>query len=157
MKKTIVFIVLLALFAKASAQEPANNLHKTIAQIQQAFPNLKFSKEDRGYSVYNSSGDDKDFTCFYFSNGRLVGEYTYMFDYSGSTFITDLYQSLLNSFAKYGSRKRRNVSSSYDVTFFYFPDFIVKIANYHTQIQIYYELNGYQININALQARPPRY
>lgn len=80
-----------------------------------------------------------------------------MFDYSGSRFITDLYDSLLKNFAKYDVKRKRNTSSDYDVTFFYFPNFIVKIANYNTQLQIYYELNGLYININALQARPPRY
>ena len=111
---------------------------------------------DKGYNVYLSAGDDEDFTSFYFSDGRLVGEYTYIFDYSGSGYITDLYNSLINSFAKFGSRHKRSTSSGYDITFFYYSDFIVKIANYRTQLQIYYELNGYHININALQARPPR-
>jgi hypothetical protein len=139
------------------AQSPGNNLGKSLAQIQQDFPNLKPLGDDKGYKVYKSSADGDDFTSFYFSNGRLVGEYTYIFDYSGSGYITDLYNSLLNRFAKYGVKHKRSTSPSYDVTFFYFSNFIVKFANYHTQLQIYYELNGLHININALQARPPRY
>lgn len=151
---TISFFISLSLFA----QEPGNNLRKSLAQIQQSFPNLKYLHEDKGYKVYKSSGEDEDFTTFYFNNnGLLVGEYTYIFDYSGSGYITDLYNSLFNRFAKYGVKHKRSTSPSYDVTFFYFSNFIVKFANYHTQLQIYYELNGLHINVNALQARPPRY
>lgn len=157
MKRTILLITATFISLAIFAQEPGNNLRKTISQIQQNFPNLKYSREDKGYNVYLSASDGEDFTSFYFSNGRLVGEYTYIFDYSGSGYITDMYNSLISDFAKYGSRHKRSTSSSYDITFFYYSDFIVKIANYHTQLQIYYELNGYHININALQARPPRY
>lgn len=157
MKKFFAVLILSVLFLSVNAQEPGNNLGKSIAQIQSSFPNLSYLREEKGYQIYKSNAEDDDFTSFYFSNGRLVGEYTYMFDYSGSRFITDLYYSLLKNFAKYDAKRKRNTSSDYDVTFFYFPNFIVKIANYKTQLQIYYELNGLYININALQARPHRY
>ncbi len=157
MKKFFAVLFLSVLFLSVNAQEPGNNLGKSIAQIQSSFPNLSYLREEKGYQIYKFNADDDDFTSFYFSNGRLVGEYTYMFDYSGSRFITDLYYSLLKNFAKYNVKRKRNTSSDYDVTFFYFPNFIVKIANYNTQLQIYYELNGLYIKINALQARPPRY
>lgn len=155
MKRISLLLLLFILSISLFAQEPGNNLGKTISQIQQEFPNLAFLRYDKGYQVYNSAGDDEDFTSFYFSNGRVVGEYTYIFEYaSDGRFITDLYISLINRFAKYGARHNRSKSSSYDITYFYFPNFIVKFANYHTQLQIYYELNGYQINIDALHARP---
>ena len=157
MKHYSLLVLSLILSMSLFAQSPGNNLGKSLAQIQQDFPNLKPLGDDKGYKVYKSSADGDDFTSFYFSNGRLVGEYTYIFDYSGSGYITDLYNSLLNRFAKYGVKHKRSTSPSYDVTFFYFSNFIVKFANYHTQLQIYYELNGLHININALQARPPRY
>ena len=157
MKKFFAVLILSVLFLSVNAQEPGNNLGKSVAQIQSSFPNLSYLREEKGYQIYKSNAEDDDFTSFYFSNGRLVGEYTYMFDYSGSRFITDLYYSLLKNFAKYNVKRKRNTSYDYDVTFFYYPNFIVKIANYNTQLQIYYELNGLYININALQARPPRY
>ena len=158
MKQLALFTISLFISMSLFAQEPGNNLRKSLAQIQQSFPDLKYLHEDKGYKVYKSSGEDEDFTTFYFNNnGLLVGEYTYIFDYSGSGYITDLYNSLLNRFAKYGVKHKRSTSPSYDVTFFYFSNFIVKFANYHTQLQMYYELNGLHININALQARPPRY
>lgn len=157
MKRLSLLLLSLTLFLTASAQQPGNNLRISLAQIQQAFPNLRFDREEKGYQIYRSDGDDGDFTSFYFSNGRLVGEYTYIFDYCGSGYITELYNSLISNFAKYGGKQKRSQSSNYDVTFFYYSDFIIKIANYQTQLQIYYELNGYHININALQARPPRY
>lgn len=157
MKKILALSVLLFFFLGLKAQEPGNNLGKSVVQIQQKFPNLTFLRQEKGYQVYKSKGDGDDFTSFYFSNGMLVGEYDYIFDYSGSGFISNLYRSLLNSFAKFGSKYKRNRNAGYDITFFYYSDFIVKIANYNTQLQIYYELNGYHINISALQARPPRY
>lgn len=148
--------MLLNIYSYAQS-EPGNNLGKSLAQIQQSFPNLKYLHDEKGYQVYKSDSDDEDFTCFYFSKGRVVGEYTYIFDYSESGFIRDLYNSLLNKFSQYGGRRKRNTNSGYDITFFYYPNFIVKVANYRTQLQLYYEKNGLTININALQARPPRY
>ena len=157
MKRFLLFILFTLVSITFFAQGPGNNLRKSLAQIQQSFPNLKYFQNEKGYQVYKSASEDEDFTCFYFSNGRVVGEYTYIFDYSGSGYITDLYNSLLNKFSQYGGRHKRNTNSGYDITFFYYPDFIVKIANYRTQLQLYYELNGLYINISALQARPPRY
>ena len=158
MKIITISLILFSLSLISYAQqEPGNNLGKSLAQIQRSFPNLKPQVDDNGYKVYKSSADGDDFTSFYFSNGRLVGEYTYIFDYSGSSYISDLYFSLLKSFGKTGVKHKRSTSSGYDVTFFFFPNFIVKIANYRNQLQIYYELNGLYIKFNAFQARPPRY
>lgn len=150
-------MISLLFFLSTNAQVPGNNLGKSITAVQQVFPNLSFLREEKGYQVYKSKGEDDDFTSFYFSNGSLVGEYTYIFDYSHSGYIADLYRSLLNSFSKYGGKTKRNKGNSYDITFFYYSNFIVKIANYNTQLQIYYESKGYNIRISALQARPPRY
>ncbi len=158
MRKIQLLCVLLFLSIYIYAQrEPGNNLGKSLAQIQQDFPNLKPLGDDEGYKVYKSSADGDDFTSFYFSNGRLVGEYTYIFDYSDSGYIRDLYNSLFNSFANKGGKYKRSTNSGYDVTFFFFSDFTIKIANYNTQLQLYYEKKGLYIKFNALQARPPRY
>jgi len=157
MKHYSLLVLSLILSMSLFAQSPGNNLGKSLAQIQQGFPNLKPRGDDKGYKVYKSSAEGDDFTVFYFSNGRLVGEYTYIFDYSGSGYINDLYSSLFNSFAKKGARHKRSTNSGYDITFFFFPDFTIKIANYNTQLQLYYEKNGLYIKFNALQARPPRY
>ncbi len=157
MKHYSLLVLSLILSMSLFAQAPGNNLGKSLAQIQQDFPNLKPLGDDKGYKVYKSSADGDDFTSFYFSNGRLVGEYTYIFDYSGSGYIRDLYNSLFNSFAQKGGKYKRSTNSGYDITFFFFPDFTIKIANYNTQLQLYYEKNGLYIKFNALQARPPRY
>ena len=157
MKHYSLLVLSLILSMSLFAQSPGNNLGKSLAQIQQGFPNLKPQGDDKGYKVYKSSAEGDDFTVFYFSNGRLVGEYTYIFDYSGSGYINELYSSLFNSFAQKGARHKRSTNSGYDVTFFFFPDFTIKIANYNTQLQLYYEKNGLYIKFNALQARPPRY
>ena len=157
MKYYSLLVLSLILSMSLFAQSPGNNLGKSLAQIQQGFPNLKPQGDDKGYKVYKSSAEGDDFTVFYFSNGRLVGEYTYIFDYSGSGYINDLYSSLFNSFVQKGAKHKRSTNSGYDVTFFFFPDFTIKIANYNTQLQLYYEKNGLYIKFNALQARPPRY
>ena len=157
MKYYSLLVLSLILSISLFAQSPGNNLGKSLAQIQQGFPNLKPQGDDKGYKVYKSSAEGDDFTVFYFSNGRLVGEYTYIFDYSGSGYINDLYSSLFNSFVQKGAKHKRSTNSGYDVTFFFFPDFTIKIANYNTQLQLYYEKNGLYIKFNALQARPPRY
>lgn len=96
MKKVFAFMVLFSIILCVNAQEPGNNLGKSLASIQQSFPNLSFLRTENGYQIYKSNGEGNDFTSFYFSNGRLVGEYTYIFDYSRSGYITDAYRSLIN-------------------------------------------------------------
>lgn len=153
MKRLSFLLLSILMCMSLFAQEPGNNLRKTIAQIQQGFPNLKFNRNDRGYQIYNSASEGKDFTSFYFSNGRLVGEYSYFFDYTDSGYITDLYHSLLNGFAKYGGKHWRTTNSSYDITYFRYSYFTVKVANYGTQLQLYYELNSLNIEISPLIER----
>lgn len=156
MKKFIsLLFFILTVCLSSYSQELGNNLHKNLNQIKQSFPNLVYLHKKNGYDVYKSAGEDEDFTCFYFDNGKVVGEYTYIFDYMGSGFINDLYNSLLNSFSKSNAKQKRRRSSTSDVTFFYYSDFIVKIANYrNSQLQLYYEVKGYNIELNALQTKP---
>ena len=97
MRQIFLFIISIIITSALYAQEPGNNLRKTISQIRQEFPNLKYNRNDKGYDMYNSAAEDRDFTSFYFKNGILVGEYTYIFDYSGSSYIHDLYHSLINT------------------------------------------------------------
>lgn len=148
-------LIMLSFFLSVAllAQEPGNNLHKTLAQIQQRFSNLQYNREKDGYLLYNSPGKDRDFTCFYFSSGRVVGEYTYIFDYSDSGYITDLYNSLLNSFAKCGGKHWRSKNPKYDITYFRYSYFTIKVANYGDQLQLYYELNDLNIEISPLVVR----
>ena len=153
MKRLSLIILSLSLSVVLFAQEPGNNLRKTLAQIQQRFPNLQYNREKDGYLLYNSPGEGQDFTCFYFSSGRVVGEYTYIFDYSDSGYITDLYNSLLNSFAKCGGKHWRSKDSKYDITYFRYSYFTIKVANYGDQLQLEYELNGLNINISPLVER----
>ena len=153
MRRIFLLIISFIISSALYAQEPGNNLRKTISQIQQAFPNLKYNRDDKGYSVYTSNAEGRDFTSFYFKNGILVGEYTYIFDYSGTSYIHDLYHSLINTFAKYGGKHYRTTNSGYDITYFRYSYFTVKFANYGTQLQIYYELNGLNINLSPLIER----
>ena len=156
--KRLIFFLFFFIFASALyAQEPGTNLRKTLSQIQQQFPNLKYNRDDKGYNIYNSAAEDRDFTSFYFKNGTLVGEYTYIFDYSGSSYINDLYHSLINNFAKYGGKHYRTTNSGYDITYFRYSYFTVKFANYGNQLQIYYELNGLNIEIRPYIERRLRY
>lgn len=154
--KKIIFLLLFPLITLcAFAQEPGNNLGKSIAQIKQNFPNLIYSRIDKGYEVYKSKGEDEDFTSFYFSNGRLVSEETFIFDdTSNGNYINHLYSSLALKLLNFNGKVKRRRYSDSDITFFYFSDFIIKVANYRNQLQILYELKGYNINITALQARP---
>lgn len=153
MRRLFIFILSFIITSALFAQEPGNNLRKTISQIQQDFPNLKYNRVDKGYSIYNSAAEDRDFTSFYFKNGVLVGEYTYIFDYSGSSYINDLYYSLIKNFAKYGGKHYRTTNSGYDITYFRYSYFTVKFANYGNQLQIYYELNGLNIELSPLIER----
>lgn len=73
MKRFSILVLLILVFNyTVFAQEPGNNLRKTLEHIQQRFPNTFYLREDkRGYNVYKSNGEDRDFTCFYFKNGLL--------------------------------------------------------------------------------------
>lgn len=154
MKKLIsLLFFVIAVCLNCYSQTPGNNLGKSLSQIKQSFPNLVYLHQKNGYDCYKSAGDDDDFTCFTFDNNKLVGEYTYIFDYMSDRYITDLYNSLYKSFSKTNARQKRSRSGTYDITFFYYSDFIVKIANYGNQLQLFYELKGYNIEFNALQTR----
>ena len=155
MKRTIFVLIILLVTLSSFAQEPGNNLGNSIAQIKQNFPNLVYSRINKGYEVYKSKGEDKDFTSFYFNNGRLVSEETFIFDdTSNGNYITHLYSSLILKLSNFNGKVKRRKYSDSDITFFYFSNFIIKVANYGNQLQILYELKGYNINITALQARP---
>lgn len=154
MKKIFLFLAfVIAVTINCFAQEPGNNLGKSLSQIKQSFPNLVYLHKKSGYDCYKSAGDDDDFTCFTFDNGKVVGEYTYIFDYMSDRYITDLYNSFYKSFSKSNAKQKRSRGRTYDATFFYYSDFIIKIANYENQFQLFYELKGYNIEFNALQSR----
>ncbi len=158
MKKFITFLLLvIGIFLNCYSQRAGNNLHKSLDQIQQAFPNLVYWQKEKGYDVYKSVGEDDDFICFYLENGIVVGEYIYIFDYLSDDFITNLYNSLLNSFAKTNALNKRKKYERCDVTYFYYSGYIVRIANFGNQLQLYYELDGYNINLNKLQTKRPGY
>lgn len=149
----LLFIFILSI-VNIFAQEPGNNLHQSLEQIKQKFPNLTYFGNESKYKKYKSKGEKEDFTSFYFYNNKLVGEYTYIFDYTNnSRYINNLYLSLISKFSTYKRKYRRNSGQGYDVVFFYFSDFIIKVAKYDNQLQLYYELKGYNINISALQAQ----
>lgn len=148
-------VFFLAFVYNVFAQEPGNNLGKSITQVKQEFPNLVYSRFDKGYKVFKSKGEDEDFTAFYFDNGKLVSEETFIFDYASSgVYISRLYSSLVSKFSKYNSKHKRKKYSDSDITFFFFSNYIIKIANYGNQLQILYELKGYNINVTSLQAHP---
>lgn len=60
MKKMFVFMFLFSIFLCVNAQEPGNNLGKSIASIQQSFPNLIFLRTENGYKIYKSNGEGND-------------------------------------------------------------------------------------------------
>ena len=49
MKKFFAVLILSVLFLSVNAQEPGNNLGKSVAQIQSSFPNLSYLREEKGY------------------------------------------------------------------------------------------------------------
>ena len=51
MKKFFAVLILSVLFLSVNAQEPGNNLGKSIAQIQSSFPNLRYLREEKGYQI----------------------------------------------------------------------------------------------------------
>ena len=54
MRRIFLFIISIIITSALWAQEPGNNLRKTISQIRQDFPNLKYNRDDKGYEMYTN-------------------------------------------------------------------------------------------------------
>ena len=129
----ILFLVLLLLMPMASnAQEPKNNLGKTLSQLRQDFPNLRYVKARGGLIEYTSDG-----ITFTFKNNKVVAES--MGVDGGGNFAYDWFNAMMESFER-TSYKRATQLSEDNFTLtrtFYYSDFWITL--------VYWKSDGYTI------------
>lgn len=92
MKRYFFTIILLLVVSLDFAQEPRNNLGKTISEMSQLFPGIMYDRYYDDCAVYKY-GDEMD---FYFKEGRCVKERMTVKGYG--SFPQDWYNATVKSF-----------------------------------------------------------
>lgn len=113
-----------------NAQEPKNNLGKTISQLRQTFPNLRYVETRNGMAEYISNG-----ITFTFKNNKVVAESMDVDE--GRGFGHDWFNAMLESFEK-TSYKRATQLSEDNATMtrtFYYSNFWITL--------LYWKNDGY--------------
>jgi hypothetical protein len=108
--------LLLFLFTTVAlfAQEPGNNLRKTIPQLRQSFPDLIVWGYERG-GIQNYKSPEADI-LFETKNGIVIAEFASFEGEDG--YLQGLYQSLLKSFSK-NAKTYRWGGNKNSISFFY--------------------------------------
>ena len=72
---TAIFAILIISSAYAQTNEPGNNIGRTLSQMKQLFPELRYTKTDsKGTQYEDGYPQDGIATLFYFKNDRVVEE-----------------------------------------------------------------------------------
>ena len=72
---TAIFAILIISSAYAQTNEPGNNIGRTLSQMKQLFPELRYTKTDsKGTQYEDGYPQDGIATFFYFKNDRVVEE-----------------------------------------------------------------------------------
>lgn len=104
MKLRIFFTALLVtmfLSVKAKTGEPGNNLGKTLIELRQVFPNVRYVRTEAKGDFYTDGEDPSEgICCFFYLNGNRVIEEC-MIVQSYDDFPQNVYNSWLNTFSKY--------------------------------------------------------
>lgn len=126
----ILFVVLLACMATichAKDNEPGNNLGKTLSQLQQVFPHVRYERTESKGDFYSDGEDSSEgITCFfYLKNNRVVEEGMVVMSDDG--FPKMVYDSWIKSFSKYmryaafGCGANHMCFSNFTMHIMYFP------------------------------------
>ncbi len=99
MKKIFAILFLSAFFLSVNAQEPGNNLGKSLSEMKLKFPELRYIKTDQKGDEYEDGyPQDGIATFFYFRNNQVIEEC--MICQSNDGFPLDWYRSLCTEFSK---------------------------------------------------------
>lgn len=95
--KKIIIVFFLLIAAVAGAQEPGNNLRKSVSELRASFPDLVQWGYPRGeFTDYKSPANE---ILFGVKNGIVISEFTY---FEGpDSYLRDLYSALCGSFLQY--------------------------------------------------------
>jgi hypothetical protein len=130
--------LLLFLFTTVAlfAQEPGNNLRKTIPQLRQSFPDLIVWGYERG-GIQNYKSPEADI-LFETKNGIVIAEFASIEGEDG--YLQGLYQSLLKSFSK-NAKTYRWGGNKNSISFFYSYFHVYISYTPNESVSISYDLN----------------
>ena len=124
MKRLSSLLLLLVASIALFAQEPGNNLGKTLNSMKQQFPELRYIKTDQKGDQYEDGyPQDGIATFFYFRNNRVVEEC--MICQANDGFPLEWFQSLCKEFNKNWYSKLRSNNNTHKE--YVFPSFSVDI------------------------------
>jgi len=118
-KRFIIIVVLLLVemcFCHIQAQEPGNNLGKTLSTMKRDFPELRYIKSDaKGDEYEDGYPQDGIAMFFYFRNNIVVEECLIMQDTNG--FPNMWFNAQVNAFEKSRYQKRDHEARHYTFTY----------------------------------------
>jgi hypothetical protein len=153
MKKISILIVLFMIFLGAFAQEPGNNLGKTLSEMKQKFPELRYIKTDQKGDEYEDGyPQDGIATFFYFNNGKVIEEC--MICQSNDGFPLDWFRSLCAEFNKKWSPSiRENTRNHKEYVFSSFSVDLIYVSenNQNTALIVYSKRDDNHSNFSSKQ------
>ena len=136
MKRLTLIILSLILTVVVFAQEPGNNLRKTIPELRRSFPDLiAWGYEHDGIQNYKSPESE---ILFETMNGIVISEFA-MFE-GEDGYLRDLYRALLQSFSK-NAKGSIWADDKKSVSIFYSYFYIYLSYTPYESVSISYTLN----------------
>lgn len=136
MRKVVLFFLLFITLA-VSAQEPANNLRKTIPELKQKFPDLI---RWGGYDSEPNYKSPKANTLFTIKNNQVAIEFTMIV--GENDYLHDLFSTLVERFRS-GSNKVLWADNRRGITIFYSYFHVYISYTPYSDVSITYQLNSY--------------
>ena len=135
--KICVSLLLLFITVTTSAQEPANNLGKSVSELKQSFPDLV---RWGGYESEPNYKSPKVNTLFTIKNNRVAIEFTMIV--GENDYLHDLFSTLVERFRS-GSNKVLWSNDKKSISIFYSYFYVSISYTPYRDVSIKYQLNSY--------------
>lgn len=135
--KICVSLLLLFVTVTTRAQEPANNLGKSISELRQSFPDIV---RWGGYESEPNYKSPKANTLFTIKNNRVAIEFTMIV--GDNDYLYDLFTTLVERFRR-GSNKVLWSNDKKSISIFYSYFFVYLSYTPYSNVSIKYQLNSY--------------
>ena len=132
-----VLLLLLYITVTTNAQEPANNLGKSVSELKQSFPDLV---RWGGYESEPNYKSPKANTLFTFKNNQVAIEFTMITGENG--YLYDLFTTLVERFRS-GSNKVLWSNDKKRISIFYSYFYVSISYTPYRDVSIKYQLNSY--------------
>lgn len=137
MRKVLLLLILLFITVTTSAQEPANNLGKSVSELKQSFPDLV---RWGGYESEPNYKSPKANTLFTIKNNRVAIEFTMIV--GENDYLYNLFSTLVERF-KRGSNKVLWSNDKKSISIFYSYFYVYISYTPYSDVSIKYQLNSY--------------